>query len=95
MAIGPLTQNPPEAISGSGSSRNLAESLNLTLQAWVELFETHALSHDHEILQGSTQCKGSRRRFFLNQNLNQTPCEFSVRPPSAVGLLDFVKVLYL
>ena len=24
--------------------------------------------------------KGSRRRFYLNQNLNQTPCEFSVRP---------------
>ena len=46
----------------SESCRNL----NLTLRARVELFRTHALSHDHEVLQVPIPGEGLRRRFYLN-----------------------------
>ena len=58
----------------SESCRNL----NLTSRAWVKLSGTHALSHDLEVLQVSTPGEGLRRRFYLNQNPNQPPCEFCV-----------------
>lgn len=40
------------------------------------------MSHDNEVLRVSTQGKDVRRNFNLNQNLNQTPYEFSVMIPA-------------
>ena len=44
------------------------------------------MSHDHEVLQVPTPGEGLRRRFYLNQNLNETPREFSgTRPRTGYG----------
>ena len=73
----------------SESCRNL----NLTSRAWVEVIRTHAFSPDHEVLQVPTPGEGLRRRFYSNQNLNQTPCEFSVTAtPAGEGPPGFIMV---
>ena len=53
-------------------------------RAWVELFRTHAMSHDNAVSQVSTHGEVLRRRFYLEkqQNQDQTPCAFSAKVAS-------------